>query len=119
MKQFTHVTVADLAAYRESPSEIAFRKVYSLYGLKKWITGMGELTPEGKARLKLWDGLGEATQINRALRDELRWIRRNGIGGANKTKRAKLEGHRLIDGEGLTERGKVLLDMFAGEDGPQ
>jgi hypothetical protein len=89
MRQFVHVTVADLAAYREDPGDVPFNK------------------------LKLWDGLGEAATITSTLRDELAWIQKNGIEGAERRKRQKLQGHRLVDSSGLTERGKVLLELYS------
>lgn len=122
MRQFVHVTVADLAQYRahkKSPDmekAPTFDRVYSMYGLKKWITGLGELTPAGKEQLARWDGLGDATGLSESLRDELRWIRKNGGFGSDKKKSDKLYAHKLIDGDGITERGKTLLDLYAGEE---
>ena len=117
MKQFVHVTVADLAAYRENPEGVTHDKAYSLYGLKRWITGMGKLTPTGEARLKQWDALGEAARLTPSLREELAWVRKHGAMGAEKKKVGKLRDHKLVDDNGITERGKVVLDMYAGEGG--
>lgn len=122
MKQFVHVTVADLAQYRAHKKSLdmekapTFDRVYSMYGLKKWITGLGELTPAGKDLLAKWDGLGNADEITRTLRDELRWVIKGHEGESRKM--AKLRDYKLINGSNeATERGRTLLELFAGEDG--
>lgn len=114
MRQFVHVTVADLAAYRESPGDLAFDKAQALYMSKRWITGMGELTDAGRERLKSWDALGATTGLTRTMRDALRDYHKGEC--ISRAALRKLSDHRLIKGDELTERGAALLELFAGEE---